>query len=294
MGEIIDGKKIAKELNKKTLKELGEPGGRRPGLAIILIGDQDDSRLYVSLKEKEAKKIGIDTHVYKCEADTDQSQVLEMIKHLNGDDEIDGILVQLPLPKKFNTDKIIQAIDPSKDVDRFHPKNLAVLFATCIHGHTVGLKPQSAGAMLLPPVHGTILAMLKSINLSLKNKRICIIANSEIFGKSMAKVLDCRGGTAIVIGPDDRNLIEETFKADVLITAVGRPKFIDEKMVKKGVVVLDVGITKKGKHVRGDVDFEKVKEKASHITPVPGGVGPGTVSMLLLNTAKLAKARIVE
>lgn len=293
MGEIIDGRKIAKELNKKTLKELEELKNRRPGLAIVLIGDRDDSRLYVSLKEKEARKIGIDTHVYKCEANTDQSQVLEMIKHLNGDDEIDGILVQLPLPKKFNTDKIIQAIDPLKDVDRFHPKNLEVLLATCAHDHPLMPRSQKTSVML-PPVHGTILAMLKSINFNLKNKRICVIANSKIFGKSMAKVLNCKGGISIVVDPSDQHLIEETSKADILISVVGRPNFIDEKMVKSGAVVIDVGIVKEGKRVQGDVDFKKVKEKASYITPVPGGVGPATVSMLLLNTAKLAKARLVD
>ncbi len=293
MGKIIDGRKIAKKLSKKILKELAELKGRRPGLAIVLIGDRDDSKLYVSLKEKEARKIGIDTHVYKCEVTANKAQVFEMIEYLNRDEEIDGILIQLPLPETFNTDEIIQAIDPSKDVDRFHPKNLEMLLATDLHDDPLLSKTQAADVML-PPVHGTILAMMRDIDYDLKNKQVCIVANSEIFGKSMAKVLNCRGATATVIGLDNDNLIEKTSNADVLITAVGRPGFINEKMVKEGAVVIDVGITRAGTRVRGDVDFERVKKKASYITPVPGGVGPVTVFMLLLNTAKLAKARLVD
>ena len=293
MGEIIDGRTIAKKLRKKILEELGELKGRRPSLAIILVGDRDDSKLYVSLKEKEAGKIGIDTHVYKCEATTNKAQVFEMIEHLNGDEEIDAILVQLPLPKELNTNKIIQAIDPSKDVDRFHPKNLEMLLATCSHDHPFLPRRQEVSVML-PPVHGTVLAMMRSIDYDLKNKQICIVANSEIFGRSMAKVLECKGARTTVVGPDDENLTKKTCCADVLITAVGRPKFIDEKMVKEGAVVIDVGITRAGKRVRGDVDFEKVKDKVSYITPVPGGVGPATVFMLLLNTVRLAKASMVD
>jgi len=276
MAEIIDGKKIAKQLNKKTLKEIERLGGNIPGLAIILVGQREDSKLYVGLKEKEARKIGIETHVYKCEQDIEEEKILEMIEHLNSDDEIDAILIQLPLPKNFDTDKIIKAIDPKKDVDRFHPENTKVLQSTCSHEH------------VMPPVLGVVLEMLEQIDFDTDQKVGCVIANSEIFGESLAKVLQCKGMNVEFCGPDDTNLIKKTSRADVLISAVGRPSFVVKDMVKQDAVVIDVGITKEGKEVLGDVDFDDVKERASHITPVPGGVGPATVSMLLLNTVRLA------
>jgi len=282
MGKIIDGKKIAEKLNKKTLAELKGLGERRPGLAIILIGEREDSKLYVKLKGKEADKLGIETHIYKFEGSLDQQQVLKAIDHLNQDDEIDAILVQLPLPDSFDTDMIIRSIDPSKDVDRFHPENLNILLSTCSHGH------------VMPPVLGVVLEMLSDINFDMKGKQACVIANSDIFGKSLAKVLECRGISVDVCHPSGSDLLNKSLKADLLISAIGRPKFVKSNMVKKGAVVIDVGITKNGERVLGDVDFDDVKNKALFITPVPGGVGPATVSMLLLNTVRLAKQKKME
>ncbi|MEA2007268.1 MAG: tetrahydrofolate dehydrogenase/cyclohydrolase catalytic domain-containing protein [Patescibacteria group bacterium] len=276
MAEIIDGKKIAKELNKKTLREIEDLDGKRPGLAIILVGQKEDSKLYVDLKEKEARKVGIETHVYKCAEDTEEEKVLEIIEHLNVDDEIDAILVQLPLPKNFNTSKIIKAIELKKDVDLFHPENIKILQSTCSHNH------------MMPPVLGVVLEMLEKINFDAKEKTGCVIANSDIFGESLAKVLQCKGMHIESCGPDDADLVEKTLKADVLISAIGRPGFVGAEMVKNDAVVIDVGITKRGKKVLGDVDFDDVEKKASYITPVPGGVGPATVAMLLLNTVRLA------
>lgn len=277
--KLIDGKKIAKQVTAKAVKEMESLEGRHPGLAMILIGEREDSKLYVSLKEKEAKKVGIDTHTYKCGSDISEQEVLEMIEHLNGDEEIDAILVQLPLPEKFDADKIIRALDPKKDVDRFHPENLEVLLKTCDHGHVI------------PPVFGVILEMLEEIDCDLNSKQICVVANSEIFGKSLAKVLECNQAKVELADPSEKKLEEKTKKADVLVTAVGKPGLIGEGMVKKDAVVIDVGITKEGKKVLGDVNFDDVKDEASFITPVPGGVGPVTVAMLLLNTVRLAKER---
>ncbi len=286
MSEIIDGKKLAEKIKDKIVKEIVETRHAsslrddRPNLAIILVGERDDSSLYVGLKEKEAKKVGVDTHLYKCPENISEKEILEIIDHLNNDALIDAILVQLPLPEGLDADKIIRAINPSKDVDGFHPDNLKELLGTC--GDTY----------IMPPVFAVVLEMLKSVNYEIADKRVCVISNSEIFGKSLAKVLECRGAKAAAVYEDDKYLKNKTSKADILITAVGKPKFVKKDMVKKGAIVIDIGIIKKGKKVYGDVDFEDVKEKAGFITPVPGGVGPLTIAMAFKNVLELRKKRI--
>lgn len=244
----------------------------RPNLAIILIGERADSELYVSLKEREAKKVGIDTHLYRCAENISEKEVLEMINFLNNDETVDAILIQLPLPAHLDTDKIIGAIKKEKDVDGFHPDNLKILLNSC------------DGGAVMPPVFGACLEMLKSINCEIKNKQICVVANSDIFGKTLAKVLECRGAEAEAVEADDKNLKDKTIEADILITAVGKPKFIKKEMIKKDAVIIDIGITKEEKKVFGDVDFEDVKDKAGFISPVPGGVGPLTIAMAFKNT----------
>jgi methylenetetrahydrofolate dehydrogenase (NADP+)/methenyltetrahydrofolate cyclohydrolase len=283
--KIIDGEALANKIKDEIVKDVEKYcqatkiNGQRPNLAIILIGKREDSCLYVDLKEKEAKKVGIDTHLYRCPENITEGEVLDMIEHLNKDSLIDAILVQLPLPKGFDTDGIIRAIDPIKDVDRFHPNNLEELFRTCNHTH------------VMPPVFEVILEILKSINYNIRDKKVIIVVNSDIFGKSLAKVLGCRGARTVMIHGDDKNLKSKTQEADVLITAVGKPGFIKGDMIKKGVVIIDIGITKKGKKVYGDVDFEDIKDKAGYITPVPGGVGPMTIAMAFKNTVELYKRR---
>jgi len=285
MSKIIDGKKLAEKIKDNIVQEIiklnyGKPEltHRRPNLAIILIGERPDSELYVTLKEEQAKKIGIDTHLYKCPENISEQEILEMIDHFNKDELIDGILVQLPLPKGFDTDVIIRAVNPAKDVDGFHPHNLKILFQTCDYKkYTV------------PPVLAVILEMLKSIDCQLKNKQACIIVNWDVFGKSIAKVLQCQGAQAEIAHPDDNDLKNKTKKADILITAVGRKQFIKKDMIKKDAVIIDIGITREGKKVFGDVDFEDVKDKVSFITPVPGGVGPMTIAMAFRNTLELYK-----
>ena len=276
--QIIDGKKLAEIIKDDLIKKIVKLGAR-PNLAIILVGKRQDSSLYVNLKEKEAKKVGIDTHLYRCPENITEQEILDIIEHLNKDELIDAILLQLPLPENLNTDKIIKAINPNKDVDGFHPENLKKLLSTCDH------------KKFMPPVFEVVLEMLKSINYELKNKQVCIVSNSNIFGKSLAKVLECKQAKVEVIHGDDKNLKNKTSKADILITAVGKPEFIKKDMVKKDAVVIDVGITKEGKKVYGDVDFKDVKNKVGFIAPVPGGVGPMTIAMAFKNTLELYKRR---
>ena len=282
--QIIDGRKLAEKIKDDIVKEILSLNKNihnitRPNLAIILIGERSDSELYVSLKEREAKKVGIDTHLYKCPGNISEQEILEMIKCLNEDKTIDAILVQLPLPDEIDTDTIILALDSSKDVDGFHPDNLEKLLSNC---HS---------SALMPPVFATVLEMLNDIDYKIKDKQVCIISNSDIFGKSLAYVLKCRGAKTETFKADDKNLAEKTSQADVLITAVGKPKFIKKGMIKKDAVIIDIGISNLNNKVFGDVDFEDVKDKVGYITPVPGGVGPMTIAMAFKNTVEIYKKR---
>jgi methylenetetrahydrofolate dehydrogenase (NADP+)/methenyltetrahydrofolate cyclohydrolase len=279
MVKLIDGKALAEKIKDEIVADILKLKGERPNLAIVMVGERPDSALYVTLKEKEGVKVGIDTHTYKCAANTPEPEVFETIKFLNEDKNIDGILVQLPLPQGFDTDGIILAIDPNKDVDGFHPNNIEKLFNSCDH------------TGYIPPLINVILEMLKSIDYKLEWKKVCIIANSDVFGRSLAWVLKCKNAHS-----DTTNLIDPFFKdkvseADVLISALGMPNFIKGEMIKKDVVIIDIGITKVKGRVFGDVDYESVKDKASYITPVPGGVGPLTIAMAFKNTLELYKRR---
>lgn len=282
--KLINGKKIAKKIKDKIIKEIIKFNNnqhsnaiKKPNLAIILIGDREDSKLYVNLKEKQAKKIGIDTHVYKCPANITENEILETINFLNNDKIINAILIQMPLPKNLNPDNIIKAINPIKDVDCFHQDNLKKLLKT------------SNNNQLMPPVFKSILEIFKNINYSIENKTICIIFNSDIFGKNLAKILENRQAKVQIAHINDKDLINKTQQADILITAVGKPKFIKKEMIKKNTIIIDIGITKIDNKIYGDVDFDDVKNKAGYITPVPGGVGPITIAMLFQNTLELYK-----
>jgi len=279
MVKLIDGRILAEKIKDNVVQEIIKLGGARPNLAIILIGNRDDSELYVSLKEKEAKKVGIDTHLYRCDECILESEIIEIINHLNQDELIDAILIQLPLPEKFNTDKIIKTIDPRKDVDRFHPENVKAFMETCDHNH------------LMPPLFNVIFETLKSINCSLENKEVCALCNSDLFGDTLSKALECRQAKVNIVHKKNPKLKEITSKADILITALGEPNFIKKEMIKEGAIIIDIGITKKEKTVCGDVDFEDVKEKAGYLTPVPGGVGPMTIAEAFKNTLEIYKQR---
>jgi methylenetetrahydrofolate dehydrogenase (NADP+)/methenyltetrahydrofolate cyclohydrolase len=291
MGKFIDGRKLAEKIKDNIVKEIIRLGSQskltqaqniirmpRPNLAIIMVGQRPDSALYAELKIKEAKKVGIDTHLYKCDAQINEREIFSLIECLNQDNSIDAILVQLPLPTGFDTDGIIRAINPTKDVDCFHPDNLKILFKTCRH------------KAVIPPVFMAVLEIFKSINYNLTGQKICLVVNSDIFGRGLAKILTCKGAYIDLIKPHSKNLDDQTKVADVLITAVGQKHFIKKNMVKNGVVVIDIGITREGKKVYGDVD-PTVRDKASYLTPVPGGIGPLTIAMLFKNTLALYKKR---
>jgi len=255
MVKIIDGKAIAERIKDSITQNIFKLNGPRPNLAIILVGEREDSQLYVALKQREGKKVGIDTHIYRLASDIPEKELLDIINFLNNDRLIDGILVQLPLPEKFNTDKVITAIDPKKDVDGFHP---------------------DGPDYLLSPVLASILACLEEIKFDPRGKTACVLYNSEIFGLSIKKILAAQGLKV--------NLKIKSAEADLVVTALGEPHKIKGSMIKPGAVIIDIGISKAGDKVWGDVDFEDIKNKAGFITPVPGGIGPMTVAYLFKNT----------
>jgi methylenetetrahydrofolate dehydrogenase (NADP+) / methenyltetrahydrofolate cyclohydrolase len=302
--QIIDGRVLADKIKDQIVKEILSLNGQRPNLAIILVGDKEDSKLYVSLKEKEAKKVGIDTHLYRFPENTSDRELLDAIDFLNKDKTIDAILVQLPLPEQIDTDGIILAMDPKKDVDGFHPDNLENLLKNTgeiLNNQNLApaINRQSPPAVtlpqrdeiIMPPVFAVVLEALNSINYELADKKVCIIANSEIFGCGLVKILKFNNAKAEAVGPDDKDLYEKTKVADVLISAVGRPHFIKKDMVKKDAVLIDIGISKENGKICGDFDFNDVDEKAGYITPVPGGVGPMTIAMAFKNTLELYKRK---
>jgi methylenetetrahydrofolate dehydrogenase (NADP+)/methenyltetrahydrofolate cyclohydrolase len=258
MVKLIDGRAIAERIKDEVALTIHEFNGPRPNLAIILVGEREDSKIYVSLKQREGKKVGIDTHLYALAAETSEKELLEVIEFLNKDEAIDGILVQLPLPAHFNTDKIISALDPDKDVDGFHPQH-----------------PK----YIISPVLASVDACLDEIKMSGKNQVACVLYNSDIFGRGLEDVALAKGFTIC----KKENLSE----ADLIITALGEPNKIKKEMVKEGVVVVDIGISKVEEKVYGDADFEDLKNKASYITPVPGGIGPMTIAFLFKNVLEI-------
>lgn len=262
MVKKIDGRAIAEKIKDKITQEIYQLKSDRPNLAIILVGERSDSKLYVALKEKEGKRVGIDTHLYEMGAEADETEILDAIKFLNEDGTIDGILVQLPLPEKFNTNKIIAAISPEKDADGFHPDRRDYL---------------------LSPVLSSILACLSEIKFTATGKTACILYNSEIFGLSVKEILMEQGMKV--------NLKDHPEEADLLVTALGDPHKIKKEMIKDGAILIDIGITKVGEQVLGDVDYEDVKDKAGFITPVPGGIGPMTIAFLFKNVWEIYKRR---
>ena len=274
--QLIDGKQLAENIKKDIAHTIHTLGGPRPNLAIILVGDRPDSQLYVSLKEKQAKAVGIDTHLYKCEAEITEQELLDMINFLNKDRAIDAILVQLPLPEHISTHKIIEALDPQKDIDGFHSYNLARL-------------NNETADKIIPPVYGVIITMLQSINYDLTGKQVCLIAKADIFENNLADLLQHLGAQVSLTKITDGDLSDKTRRADVLITAVGQPGYITAEMIKDQAVIIDIGITKINGEVKGDVDFASVQDKAGYLTPVPGGVGPLTIAMAFANTLQVFK-----
>ena len=276
---IIDGKKEAELLRdeiKKEVLKIKESKNRVPGLTVILIGNYTPSQIYVKNKEKNSKEVGMNSDVIKYSDDVTEKEILEKIKELNNDQNVSGILVQLPLPKQINKEKIINAIHPSKDVDGFNPINVGNL--------------SSGYQGLVPCTPMGCLMLIKKVEKKLDGKHAVIIGRSNLNGKPMAQLLLKENCTVTIVHSKTKNLQQECLKADILVAAVGVPNLVKKDWVKKDAIVIDVGINKLNDKIVGDVEFDQVKDIAKAITPVPGGVGPMTIACLLKNTLECFKA----
>lgn len=279
---ILDGKKHSQEILDKIKEKvdiLKNSNKRVPGLAVIIVGNNPASKIYVNSKVKACEKVGFYSKVIFLDETISQSELLENINSLNNDENIDGILVQLPLPKHLNEDEICNAIDTSKDVDGFKTENLGKVML----GKEDGMVPCTPQGIMY------LLDSIKNINLYGMNG--VVIGRSNIVGKPISSLLINRGVTTTVCNSKTKNIEEILRNADIIIAALGKPKFLKENMVKEGAIIIDVGINRVDGKLCGDVDFENVSKLASFITPVPGGVGPMTIAMLLNNTLRAYNKR---
>ncbi len=291
--QLIDGKKISAEIKAEIAKEVAaliDADQKTPHLAAVLVGEDGASQTYVASKEKACKAVGMTSSVYRMPAETTEEELLKTIDFLNNDPDVSGFIVQLPLPKHIDVDKVIGSIDPAKDVDGFHPMNVGRM--------TLG---QPA---YLPATPYGIMNLLERSGVETEGKNVVVVGRSNIVGTPMSILLSRKGknanATVTLCHSRTQNLNEVCAAADILIAAIGIPEFIKEEMVKDGAVVVDVGIhrvdadTPKGYKIVGDVDFAKVSKKCSAITPVPGGVGPMTIVSLIQNTLKAFKKEIYK
>lgn len=278
MAIIIDGKKVSAEVKEQVRLETAElvKNGIQPGLAVIIVGDDPASRVYVNNKKKACEAVGFLSREYALPATTTQEELLDLVKELNNDKEINGILCQLPLPKGLDEKAVIEAISPDKDVDAFHASNVG--------------KIMIGDYDFLPCTPAGVMEMLHSYDIKVEGKKCVVIGRSNIVGKPMAMLLLHENGTVTITHSRTKNLAEVTSEADILVAAIGKAKFVKSDMVKEGAVVIDVGMNRdeNGK-LCGDVDFDDVVDKCSAITPVPGGVGPMTIAVLMKNTLKACK-----
>ena len=278
---IIDGKKEAEIIRneiKREISDLKKKKGKIPSLTVILIGDFAPSLIYVKNKEKSAREVGINSEIIRYPKNVSEKDILEKIEELNKNDEISGILVQLPLPGQIRKEKIINAINPSKDVDGFNPINVGNL--------------SSGYDSIVPCTPLGCLLLIKKIEPNLAGKHAVIIGRSNLNGKPMAQLLLKENCTVTIVHSKTNDLQNECLKADILVAAVGVPNLIKKDWVKKNAIVIDVGINKVGEKIIGDVSFDELKENVKAITPVPGGVGPMTIACLLKNTLSCFKARL--
>ncbi len=278
MAKIIDGKAVStkiKEEIKVEVERLKEKGVN-PGLAVVIVGDDPASKVYVRNKKLACEQCGIYSEEYALPAETSQKELIDLVKTLNNSPAVNGILVQMPLPKGLDENEVIQAISPDKDVDAFHAQNVG--------------KIMIGDYSFLPCTPAGVMELIKSTGIEISGKDCVVIGRSNIVGKPMAMLLLHANGTVTVCHSRTKDLNEVCKRADILVAAVGRAKFVTKEMVKEGAVVIDVGINRdeNGK-LCGDVDFEEVEKIASYITPVPGGVGPMTIAMLMQNTLNAAK-----
>ena len=278
---IIDGKKQAEIIRneiKKEISDLKKKNGKTPSLTVILIGDFAPSLIYVKNKEKSAREVGINSGIIRYPKNVSEKDILEKIEELNKNDEISGILVQLPLPSQISNEKIINAINPSNDVDGFNPINVGNL--------------SSGYDSIVPCTPLGCLLLIKKIEPNLAGKHAVIIGRSNLNGKPMAQLLLKENCTVTIVHSKTNDLQNECLKADILVAAVGVPNLIKKDWVKNNAIVIDVGINKVGEKIVGDVNFDELKDNVKAITPVPGGVGPMTIACLLKNTLTCFKARL--
>lgn len=285
--QVLDGKAVSAAIRAEVAEEVADwvgNGGAQPTLAAVLVGDDPASQVYVRNKERACEKVGIASRLIRCDASTTTEELLELLAELNDDSAVNGILVQLPLPKGIDTQRVLDAVAPIKDVDAFAPEN-------------VGLLVQGRPRFLPCTPHG-VMRMLHHYDLDFAGKHFVVVGRSDIVGKPLANMALQRdlgfgpnfaNATVTVCHSRSENLAEITRAADVLIAAVGRPQMITPEMIKPGAVVIDVGINRVESGLVGDVDYESVSQVASAITPVPGGVGPLTIAMLLKNTLMACK-----
>jgi len=282
--ELLDGKKVSQQIKSEIKAEVAQMkanGEKVPHLAAVLVGSDGASLTYVGSKVRACQEVGFDSTLIELPENTSQADVLEIIKKLNTDDNIDGFIVQLPLPKQIDTQKVLMAIDPSKDVDGFHPENFGKMALDM--------------STFIPATPFGILELLERYNVQTQGKHTVVIGRSHIVGRPMSILMGRKGfpgnSTVTLTHSFTKNISQITTQADIIITALGSPNYLKAEMIKDDAVVIDVGITRvedstspKGYRITGDVDFENVSRKASFITPVPGGVGPMTIAMLLKNT----------
>ena len=277
MAFIIDGKKISTEIKDETRDKVAElkAQGKEISLAVVQVGDNPASCVYVRNKKKACEYVGIKSVSHELPEETTEAELLDLIDKLNNDDTINGILVQLPLPAHMDENKVIDAISPYKDVDGFHLMNVGAL-STGQNGF-ISCTPYG------------IIQLLKRSNIDIAGKHCVVIGRSNIVGKPMSMLLLRENGTVTIVHSKTQNMKEITKQADILVVAIGKPKFVDETFVKEGAVVIDVGINRDADNkICGDVDYDKVFDKVSAITPVPGGVGPMTIAMLMNNCLEAA------
>ena len=271
--KLLDGKACAKNLRAQLKNQLKTAGESSPTLAIVIVGDDPASKVYVRNKNRAAKEIGITTYNYMLNQDTDLETLLSLIRMLNNNDKIDGVLVQMPLPEQFSSSDVSHAIDPAKDVDGFHPTNLGNLF--------IGNTTDNAGMKYpVPCTPKGIMYLLKENNIPIDGKNVVVIGRSTIVGKPMAVLLTNNNATVTLAHSHTQHLADITRNADIIVVAVGKADFLTDDMVKPDAVIIDVGMNRKDGKLVGDVDFDSLKDHTGYITPVPGGVGPMTVAML--------------
>ncbi len=277
MDKIIDGKAVSAAVKERVASEVAKlkEQGVTTGLAVIIVGEDPASKVYVRNKEKACEFCNMYSEKIALPEDTTQGELLDIIDKLNNRKDINGILCQLPLPRHINEEAVINAISPEKDVDAFHPQNVG--------------KIMIGDYDFLPCTPAGVMELLRAKDIEISGKHCVIIGRSNIVGKPMSMLMLHANATVTVCHSKTQNLKEIVKKADIIVAAVGRPKFVTADMVKQGAVVIDVGINRTDEGLCGDVDFEAVKEKAAAITPVPGGVGPMTIAMLMQNTLTAAK-----